>query len=66
MNSKTNSLNIDEEDNNMIYISSTLEPYKLMLLKGIAIGLQLQEQPNRTLEQINLFKNSEKEELAKT
>ncbi len=51
MNDVMDILGIDEKDIKIVGIASTLAPEKLTLLKGIAIGLQLQKE--QKLQQIN-------------
>ncbi len=51
MNNIIDILGIDEKDIKIVAIASTLAPEKLILLKGIVIGLQLQKE--QKLQQIN-------------
>lgn len=44
MNKELNIAGVDEKDIKIVYIASTLAPKELALLKGIAIGLQLQKE----------------------
>jgi len=44
MGNKTNILNVDKADKEFISACITLQPDELILIKGIIIGLQLQEQ----------------------